>query len=97
MLAVALTCLLGPEYFRLTICFRSSHTQQYFCVKCSHSTTSPLLFITQVVVVMQGRFHFYQGFSMYQVTLPVRIMKQMGVSKMVVTNAAGGLKQDWKV
>jgi len=45
----------------------------------------------QIVFVMQGRIHFYEGYSMAQVTLPVRVMHRLGIEIMIVTNAAGGV------
>ncbi len=45
----------------------------------------------QTVFVMQGRIHFYEGYSMSQVTLPVRLMQRMGIGILFVTNAAGGV------
>lgn len=47
------------------------------------------------VCAMQGRFHFYEGYAMQQVTLPVRVMKQLGISALIVTNAAGGLNHSF--
>ncbi|MGD8404554.1 MAG: purine-nucleoside phosphorylase [Anaerolineales bacterium] len=46
-------------------------------------------------LVMQGRVHFYEGYSMGQVTLPVRVMQRLGLEMMIVTNAAGGVNPDF--
>ncbi|MEI5907118.1 purine-nucleoside phosphorylase [Bacillus spongiae] len=48
------------------------------------------------VVAMQGRFHYYEGYSFEQVTFPVRVMKQLGVETMIVTNAAGGVNESFE-
>jgi len=50
----------------------------------------------KTVVAMQGRFHYYEGYSMDLVTLPVRVMKAIGVEQLIVTNAAGGINEDFK-
>jgi purine-nucleoside phosphorylase len=49
----------------------------------------------QTVFVMQGRIHFYEGYSMSQITLPVRVMLRLGLEMMFVTNAAGGVNPDF--
>jgi len=48
------------------------------------------------VFVMQGRIHFYEGYTMGQVTLPVRVMQRLGIPSMIVTNAAGGVHPDFE-
>jgi purine-nucleoside phosphorylase len=47
------------------------------------------------VLVMNGRIHFYEGYEMTQVTLPIRVMQRLGIGVLVVTNAAGGINQDF--
>lgn len=49
------------------------------------------------VICMQGRFHFYEGYNMKEVTFPVRVMNQLGVKKLLVSNASGGMNPDFKV
>lgn len=48
------------------------------------------------VIAMQGRFHYYEGYSMKDVTFPVRVMKLLGVEKLIVTNAAGAVNKDYE-
>lgn len=47
------------------------------------------------VIAMQGRVHYYEGYSQRMITLPVRLMKRLGVQKMVITNAAGGVNKSF--
>ncbi|WP_055071774.1 purine-nucleoside phosphorylase [Clostridium massiliamazoniense] len=49
----------------------------------------------RVVVAMQGRFHYYEGYTMQEVTFPVRVMKLLGVEKLIVTNAAGAVNTNY--
>lgn len=49
------------------------------------------------VIAMQGRFHYYEGYDMKQVTFPVRIMKLMGIEKLFVSNASGGVNPDFEI
>ena len=48
------------------------------------------------VLIMQGRFHFYEGYSMEEIVFPVRVMKLLGVKYLLLSNAAGGINTDFK-
>ena len=48
------------------------------------------------VVVMQGRFHFYEGYDLLDVTYPIRVMEMLGIKKLFISNAAGAINQDFK-
>lgn len=52
---------------------------------------------TRPVMAMQGRFHYYEGYDMKQVTFPVRVMRELGVKTLFVSNAAGGMNKEFKV
>ena len=49
------------------------------------------------VIAMQGRFHYYEGYDMKQVTFPVRVFRALGVETLFVSNAAGGMNKEFKV
>ncbi len=48
------------------------------------------------VIAMQGRFHYYEGYNMDEITLPVRVMKKLGIKLLIISNACGGLNKNFK-
>lgn len=48
------------------------------------------------VLAMQGRFHFYEGYEMSQIIFPVRVLKKLGIKKLLISNAAGAINRDYK-
>lgn len=71
-----------------------------FPVSTVQSHSGKLIFGTlggKNVMAMQGRFHFYEGYNMQQVTFPVRVMKLMGIERLFVSNASGGVNPDYEV
>ncbi len=50
----------------------------------------------QKVIAMQGRFHFYEGYSMQEITFPVRVLRLLGIQQLFLSNAAGGMNSSYK-
>ena len=63
----------------------TSHKGQLVCGKLAGKT----------VMAMEGRFHFYEGYSLKQITFPVRVMKALGCEVLIVSNACGGMNPQW--
>lgn len=76
------------------------HEIPNFPISTVESHSGKLIFGTlgqKKVMVMQGRFHYYEGYSMAQVTFPVRIMKMLGIKQLLVSNASGGVNPNFEV
>ena len=97
--------ILGSGLGSFTDDIKIEHTLPYneipnFPVSTVEGHKGALVFGTigdKKVVAMQGRFHYYEGYDMKQVTFPVRVMKYIGVSKLIVSNASGGVNPNYKV
>lgn len=73
-----------PHFVRSTV---AGHKGNFICGRLGG----------QSVLAMQGRFHYYEGYTMQQVTFPVRVMKLLGIENLLVSNAAGGINPSMKL
>lgn len=76
------------------------HTIPNFPVSTVEGHSGKLIFGTlggKYIMAMQGRFHYYEGYDMKQVTFPVRVMRELGVKTLFVSNAAGGMNKEFHV
>ena len=97
--------ILGSGLGSFTEDITIEHTIPYpeipnFPISTVEGHTGALVFGTigsKKVVAMQGRFHYYEGYSMQQVTFPVRVFKGLGVGKLIVSNASGGVNPNYYV
>ena len=72
----------------------------HFPVSTVHGHQGRLIFgklSGRKIIAMQGRFHFYEGYSPTELTFPVRVMKMLGIKLLIVSNASGGLNPDFEV
>tara|TARA_B100001758_G_C18351418_1_gene580109 strand:- start:86 stop:895 length:810 start_codon:yes stop_codon:yes gene_type:complete len=72
----------------------------YFAISTVEGHSGKLIFGKlggKKVVAMQGRFHFYEGYSIQEVTHPVRVMKLLGIKNLILSNASGGVNPNYKV
>ncbi|HJQ21147.1 MAG TPA: purine-nucleoside phosphorylase [Gemmatimonadaceae bacterium] len=72
-----------PDFPRSTV---ESHAGRLLCGSIEGKT----------VIAMQGRFHRYEGYSLQQVTFPVRVLRELGAPVLIVSNACGTVRRDWK-
>ncbi len=100
VLGVVLGTGLGALVERIEVRARFSYQELPHFPVCTLDTHAGELVLgvlgQQPVVAMSGRFHYYEGYSLQQVTLPIRVAKALGVKGLVVSNAAGGLNPQFR-
>lgn len=97
--------ILGSGWSGLADELEQARVIPYAAIPGFHETRTPGhrnelvvgLLAGQPVAALRGRIHFYEGYSMQEVTLPVRVLRALGCDTLIVTNAAGGLRADWQV
>jgi purine-nucleoside phosphorylase len=97
--------ILGTGLGKLVEDIDIEHTIDYkdiphFPISTVESHSGKLIFgkiSEKPVVVMQGRFHYYEGYSAKQITFPVRVMKLLGIEKLFISNACGGVNPDHEI
>lgn len=96
--------VLGSGLNSLAEAIEGAETVQYEEIPHFPSSTAPghegRLIVGQLagrtVVAMQGRFHYYEGYSAGEITFPIRVMKRLGVGRLILTNAAGGVNPGFR-
>ena len=100
-LAIILGTGLGDLVSHITINHELSYSDiPNFPISTVEGHSGKLIFgdlAGKYIMAMQGRFHYYEGYDMKQVTFPVRVMQQLGVTKLFVSNAAGGMNKEFMV
>ncbi|WP_375561067.1 purine-nucleoside phosphorylase [Bernardetia sp. OM2101] len=97
ILGTGLGALVDEVETELTISYRDI---PHFSLSTVESHAGKLIFgklSGQNVIVMQGRFHYYEGYSMKQIVFPVRVMKMLGIDYLFVSNASGALNPNYKL
>lgn len=97
--------ILGSGLGRFADLMVAEHVLKYheipnFPISTVEGHSGELIFGTfrgKSIVAMKGRFHFYEGYPMEQVTFPIRVFKQLGIQNLLVSNAAGGINLNFKV
>jgi purine nucleoside phosphorylase I, inosine and guanosine-specific len=99
--AIVLGSGLGALAEKIENTVRISYSEiPYFMNSTAAGHKGNLIFGTlggKQVLAMQGRFHYYEGYTMQQVTFPIRVMKLLGIKNLLVSNAAGGINNTFKI
>ena len=99
--AIILGTGLGSLVNEITDKYEISYTEiPHFPISTVEGHSGKLIFGklgNKDIMAMQGRFHFYEGYSMKEVTFPVRVMRELGIKTLFVSNAAGGMNPDFNI